>query len=523
MENYGILDRVKIPKRIQAGFLSGVAAGLLTHFYMFTHKLPNWDDINNFVGYGAGRNVGRWFLHFTLKWGSEWSLPAVHGVLAVFLLAIAACLISENLGFKRKSSVCLISIAVVTFPSVAGTMTFMFVVHTYALAVVMMCLGTYLIHKYRYGFLPGSILLIVAMGIYQPYISFAISLMLGGMLSDILRRAKEGKKIFLDGIKNVIILLVSVAVYMLLCRLYYPGISEETYGGVGQMGQIAIAEVPRLIGRCYKRFLEYFIWKPFTYVSPVMRFANIIVCICIGILFIYNLYCIKRNKDKIAFFLGIMTAGLLPLAMAFVYFMAPEAPFSILMTYAYVLVYAVAVLLLEIAADNWQGRGTDKKVVRLFRKAAVAIVFFSVLLESYTSYLVTNEAYYRMSVAYERTAAFFNRILVRLEQEEGFAYGDKIVILGEFYYVDNPSPIEINDLENDRFREMSGIALENGMITSGVRDNFIRMYLGFELPSVSEAEKEEIMQSLQYKEMSCYPDVGAIQKINGIWVIKLCD
>ena len=153
----------------------------------------------------------------------------------------------------------------------------------------------------------------------------------------------------------------------------------------------------------------------------------------------------------------------------------------------------------------------------------MAIVFFSVLLESYTSYLVINEAYYRMSVAYERTAAFFNRILVRLEQEEGFAYGEKIAILGEFYYVDNPSPIEINDLGDDRFREMSGVALENGMITSGVRDNFIRMYLGFELPSVSDTEKEEIMQSLQYKEMPCYPDVGAIQKINGIWVIKLCD
>lgn len=105
----------------------------------------------------------------------------------------------------------------------------------------------------------------------------------------------------------------------------------------------------------------------------------------------------------------------------------------------------------------------------------MAIVFCSVLLESYAAYLVTNEAYYRMSVAYERTAAFFNRILAGLEREEGFAYGDKIAILGEFYYVDNTSPIEISALEDDRFREMSGVALENGMITCGVSYKALRL------------------------------------------------
>ena len=48
----------KIPRRIRIGFISGIITGIFTHFYMLTHKLPNWDNINNFTGYGQGSNIG---------------------------------------------------------------------------------------------------------------------------------------------------------------------------------------------------------------------------------------------------------------------------------------------------------------------------------------------------------------------------------------------------------------------------------------------------------------------------------
>lgn len=527
MENYGIFDKVmsKIPKRIWFGFVSGITAGLLTHLYMLTHKLPNWDEVNNFSGYGQGVGIGRWFLHYVHYLGGRWSIPMVHGILAIIFLSVSACLISEVFGLRRTSSLIVVSMAMLTFPSVAGTMAFMFTVHTYAMSVMMMCLSIYLIHRYKYGLVPGAVLIICGMGIYQPYVSFAIGLMLGSMLADLLRKKKNGKETLLTGIKYAVVLLASVGIYMIICRLFYPDIAQpDSYGGAGQMGQIAVSEMPRLIGRCYKRFLEYFLLKPFGYVSSSMHCANILVCMGVGILFLYNMISVKFNKDRLAYILCVLVSALIPMALAFVYFMAPVAPFSILMTYAYVLVYAVALMLLEIAADRWQSSKADKKMFSLLRKSVVIVVICSVLLETYTGYLITNEAYFRMSIAYERTAAFFNRILVNVEREEGFVYGDKVAILGEFYYVDNPGPIEIDFMEDNRFREMSGIALENGLITSGVRDNFIRIYLGFELPYIEEAAKAEILASEEYLEMPCYPETGSIKKMGGdTWVVKLCD
>lgn len=524
MERYSILENTvgKFPKRVWIGFISGIITGLLTHFYMLTHKLPNWDDINNFGGYGQGANIGRWFLQYADPWGSRWSLPAVHGILAILFLSIAACLVAEILELKKTGSVIMVSVAMLTFPSVAGTMAFMFTVHTYAMAVMLMCLAVYLVRRHKYGYIAGGILLVIGLGIYQAYISFAITLFLCGMLSDLLRGKKGGKEALFSGIKYAAVLLVSVILYMILCRIFYPSISQETYGGVGQMGKISVLEMPRLIARCYKRFLEYFILKPFSYVSGTMRGANAAVCLGIGGLFVYLLCMGKREKDKGAFVLSVLAAALLPFAMAFIYFMAPEAPFSILMTYAYVLTYVTVVMFLEIATDIWKdGRG--RKAEKYVRHVVVLFICGSVLLESYTAYLVTNEAYYRMSVAYERATAFFNRILVNIENQEGFAYGDRIAILGEFHYINNPSPIEANSIEDEKFREMSGIALENGMITSGVRDSFIRMYLGFELPPVSGDEKESILASREYAQMPCYPEAGSIQKVNDVWVVKLCE
>lgn len=95
--------------------------------------------------------------------------------------------------------------------------------------------------------------------------------------------------------------------------------------------------------------------------------------------------------------------------------------------------------------------------------------------------------------------------------------------MGEFYYKNNPSSVEIDILESEDLRELSGIALENGLITSSVRENFIKTFLGYELAKLDWAEKEALMETEQYKRMPLYPENGCVQKINDIWVVKMCE
>ena len=130
----------------------------------------------------------------------------------------------------------------------------------------MVCVAVYLFRKYKWGFVPATAMLVCVLGTYQSYISFAITLMLMGMICDLIN-GKKFPEMLKHGILCVLVLGVSVVIYMVLSHLIYPNIDQETYGGVGNMGKIALSEMPKLIGRCYKRFLEFFLWKPFAFVT----------------------------------------------------------------------------------------------------------------------------------------------------------------------------------------------------------------------------------------------------------------
>jgi hypothetical protein len=489
---------------------------------MLSHKLVNWDDANNLSAFGSSDYLGRWFLKYIHGLGSVHSIPAVHGFLLILFLTLSACLVLETANIRSTTGAVFVPALMLTFPSVVSTMTFMFMAHTSGIAIFMVCLAVYLLRKYKYGWAPCIVMLICVLGTYQSYISFAITLMLLGMVSDLI----EGKKfpqMLKHGIICVAVLGVSVIVYMRLSHIIYPNIDNETYGGVGNMGQIAVSEMPVLVARCYKRFLEYFLWKPFAFVTKTAQAANIGVCglavLLFGILTVQR----KLYKDILSYILLVIVCLFVPLAAAFIYFMAPEVDYSMLMLYAYVLIYVLVLSLLEKCMRDWKKLGKDKKWQRNLAQTIVIFTAAVMFVSCYTDYLLTNKAYLRTDIATQRVAAYFNRVIEMAESSEGFEKDDKITILGEFYYKDNPSSVELDIFDSEDLRELSGVALENGLITSGVRDNFIRTFIGYETARLSDSEKQEIVDTDEYKNMPVYPENGCVQKINGIWVVKMCN
>lgn len=513
----------KIPKHTRLCFITGLFIGWITHFYMLSHKLVNWDDANNISAYGSGDYLGRWFLKYIHPLGGIHSIPAVHGFLFILLLAVSACLILEITGIKSTTGAVLVPAVLITFPSVACTMTFMFMAHTSGIGIFMVCIGVYLMRKYKYGSIPCGILLLLVLGIYQSYISFAITLMLMGMINDIINNDKSFKEVFKTGIICVAVLGISVAVYMWLSHVIYPNLDSETYGGVGNMGQIAISEMPILIARCYKRFLEFFLWKPFEFMTVTKQAANICVCVMAVILFITLVIKKKLYGDIFRFVLLLAICGFVPLAAAFIYFMAPEVDYSMLMLYSYALIYVLVLALLEYCLKEWGSALLMTKTKKYMCYMLTAAAIAAVSLSCYTDYLLTNRAYLRTELAHQRVTSYFNRVISFAEASEGFKAGDELTILGEFYYRDNPSSVEINILDSEPLRSMDGVALENGLITSGVRDNYIKLFVGYETARLSDAEKKKIMETDIYKSMSVYPSDGSVEKINGVWVVKMCE
>lgn len=513
----------KIPRHIRICLLAGLAAGWITHFYMLTHKLVNWDDANNMSAYGSGDYLGRWFLKYIHPLGGIHSIPAVHGILFILLIAVSACLILEITGIQSTTGAVLVPVVLMTFPSMASTMTFMFMAHTSGMGIFMVSLAVYLMRRYRYGMIPCGVLLVCVLGTYQSYISFAITLMLLGMINDIINQEKEFKTVLKEGIFCVVVLGVSVALYMWLSHVIYPNLDNETYGGVGNMGQIELAQAPVLIARCYKRFLEFFLWKPFAFMTGTKQAANIGICVLAVILFITVVIKKKLYQNILNFILLVVVCGFVPLAAAFIYFMAPEVDYSMLMLYAYALIYVLVLALLEYCLKEWGSALLMDKAKKGACYVLAALTIGMVLLSCYTDFLLTNKAYLRTDLASQRVASYFNRVIGFAEATPGFEAGDELTILGDFYYKDNPSSVEIDVLDSEDLRTLDGVALENGLITSGVRDNFIKIFVGYETAGLSDGEKKALMETDAYRKMNVYPSQGSVQKINGVWVVKMCD
>ena len=194
-----------------------------------------------------------------------------------------------------------------------------------------------------------------------------------------------------------------------------------------------------------------------------------------------------------------------------------------LMLYAYALIYVTVLGLLEYCMEDWQDKPVSVGWRNGLRYAVVIVTVCTIFVSSYTDYLLTNRAYLRTNLAAERVQQYFNRVIARVENTEGYESGDRIEILGEFHYRDNPSTVEVDILNSEDLRELDGVALENGLITTGVRDNFIKMFVGYDMADLNFSEKEYIMETEEYRKMAVYPKEGCVQKINDIWVVKMCE
>ena len=515
----------KIPPRIRWCFCAGMLSGILIHAYMFTNKLPNWDDINNVGSFGVGSEFGRWFLKYVNPLDGVWSVPWIGGLFAVFFLSLAACMAVAALDIRSLTGAVLVPVMMLSFPSVCSMFTFMFTADCYAVGIFLACMAAWLIRRYRFGFLPGIVLLVLSLGLYQAYLCLALGLLVCGLFLDLLReekpedsRERPEKKVFLAGVKTFLVLLASAVLYNLVARWIFPEL--DSYNGLSQMGQIDPARLPQLILRAYRWVAEYFILKPYSFVNGFTWALNVICCL-LAAASVFAWFWKKRLwKRPAGALLYLFLAACIPLAMGSIIIMAPDASVSMLMLYQYVILYLFLIAVLEQSLRAEGGLFGEK---RLFSGVVSLFVTAVLILVGYENFVVTNEAYFRMDIAYERSYAWYNRIMERIEATEGYQPGDPFLLLGEYGLSETPDLLGSYAMDGERFDDLSGVAKETGLLTSGVRHNFMKIYIGVETPEVSEETQEAIRQTQEYREMPAYPAEGCVQKILDVWVVKTCE
>ena len=205
-------------------FCASLASGFITHLFILTNTLHNYDDIANLPGgYGSGTNSGRWFLEllgqFFQDLGLNYNLPLLNGLFFLFLVALSAGILVCTLRITRRFSAALIGILFAVFPTASSTLFFRFTAIFYGISLFFSVLAPFVMERYRFGYLGSIILIALSLGIYQSYVPMTIGIFVLLLIQSAIRGEKPASAIIGRGLCYCAVLLAGFLLYYGVTKL----------------------------------------------------------------------------------------------------------------------------------------------------------------------------------------------------------------------------------------------------------------------------------------------------------------
>ena len=478
-------------------FLTALAVGLLAHGYAFANKLVNHDEIESLFGKGATITSGRWGLELVKILFPDWSMPWIYGLLSLVMMAAAICLMLDYLELKSPALRLLSAAIVISFPTMTGIFCFMFTSSAYAWAFLLAVLSVAVLRRGSKGRLArGLVLLVLALGIYQAFIAVTAALFLLRMLRDAMDAERPVRDIVLDGVRALAFMAAAIAVYCAVTLLVFrftgaafnSYVTENVNGSVGLLRRVRMA---------YDAFFYVFSFRNF-YLVPTefSRYLHIVL----GCLLLLGLGALAaRKKSPLHAALLLVLTLLLPLCICCMYLIMSQQSIHTLVLYSFTALYLLAALVIERLSGR-AGRAAGTLLSLMLAIVTAVNVGFA------------NMTYLKLQLQYENAYAFYTALSAQIVQTEGFDGDCRLAFVG---YQDNLL---------HRFPELDTALLQGpspDLVNIYSRENFLRYYLGFDIPFASEEETERLAEDPRVLAMAEYPYYGSVRKIDDFIVVRL--
>lgn len=490
---------IKVPAAVlrrenRAPFLAALITGLAAHGYAFTNKLLNHDEIESLFGKGATVTSGRWGLELVKVLFPDWSMPWIYGLVSILLIAVSTCLMLKILDIRAPLTRLLLPALIVSFPSLTGNFCFMFTSSAYAWSFFLATLSVYL---FREGELKRGLLsvplLVLALGIYQAYISVAACLFLLVMLGRALDGERSVPEIIRFGVKALAMMLISIALYYGITQLVFriTGAEFNDYVTENVNGSVSL---PRRVRMAYDAFLYIFSFRDFSLItSEFSRYLHI----ALGLLTVGAIiYLALRGRRPLHAALALCLLGLLPLGICCMFLIMSQESIHTLVMYSFVSVY----LLMGMAAERMDRIRAPRLLALPLAAIVMANVYFA------------NMCYLKQTLQYENARAFYTVLTARVQSTPGFDEGCSLALVGRQENLLHSFP----EMETELF-----MGVNPELVNIYSRENLIRYYLGLNIPFADEAALEKLETDPRVLEMAEYPYDGSIRRIDNMLVVRL--
>ncbi len=515
-------------REYKTAFWAAFIIGLLTHMPALLLDVPNHDGLGSMYFDQNMITSGRWFLTVACGLSSYFTIPWVIGLLGLLYLALAAVALTALLELKDGVSIVLVSGLLVSFPALASTFAYVFTLDGYMLALLLAVLSVLCTKRRKNGFWAGAVCLAFSMGIYQAYLPFAVLL----CIYEVLLLFMEGGSVrdkLPAALRYLYMGVAGVGLYYVLLRLLLllQGKELASYQGIdGMAGGFRLSSIAQM----YRDFLSFSL-------KGNVIFNNLYSALACGVLAALAIYaalrlCLQRKWWKNPFFFVIiaLSGAALPLATNLILLISPEATYHLLMRYQWVLYLILMTAFVSRyggagdgcgriedgsradgcgKAEGGSGTGVACNIVSWGLALSVSVLVFN--------YAVTdNIGYSNLQRRYEKTYAYCERLLDRIEQTEGYYQGIPIAMVGVVGY----EPYPVTDITLPVTSNMIGLNGDTLLYTGENYEIFMRNYLGATLNIMSPEEMGDIYFSQEYIEMESFPAKSSVKVVDGIMYVK---
>lgn len=492
--------------------------GMLTHAYFFLNDSFSHDSLAEFNAEVFGNDwkiqLGRVFVPaYRFLFRGYITLPWLIGILGLFYICLAIFITIKIFNIRSKFLIVLLAgIYTTNITVISQIATYVNDFDSNMMALVLAVFSVYLWKNYERGFLYGIIPLCLTIGLYQAYISVAITLILLILIMQLLY-GKTFETVFVKGIKSIGMILCAGALYFvaikLICTLTGNYLETKSYNSLYTIFSMSVKDIIRTaisgyMLTCYKFLIVNSIYSKAT---------DIIVHVAmIGISAIVILFRITRKEIKIKekiLILGLFV--LLPFGMDAVNILTGGISHD-LMHFAMWLVYLL-ILLIAWSAIEWCGKW---KKWLLYGQQIVSV--FLVFIMLWSNVRVGNTVYMKKDLEQKGTFSLFTRIVYTMENFTGYSAGQTPVV-----FVGKPTTT-LNQLEG--FEKVSTITgVYYWYVMSEGSPRFYQAYFDYVLQNPAVMADSETWSQMQsdnrVRSMPCYPTDGSIEMIDGCIVIKL--
>ncbi len=503
--------------------------GMAAHAWAFFHAAFSHDSLTEFNAAVYGNEwkmqLGRIFVPaFRFLFRGNLNLPWLIGMLALIFIALSVYLMADMFAIRSYPALILLAgVCTVNQTVTAAAGSFINDLDSNMMALLFSVLAAWFYRRNRKGDLVwGAICLMFSMGLYQSYISVTIALMIFLLLGDLVRKEKISN-VWKRGWQAIGILLCAGILYYAAMKLIlfvtHIEVEKDSYNSALGFLNLEAVEILKLLGLAWVRTGYNLLVTKLSYPQLITAGARVVTFLLAGGVLIRQM---MKRKCLWSHYLSVVALVLiLPLGMDVCYVLNNGYGHD-LMNYAFWLSDLFFLWIFESqAAYNGQeslshpavGSGETKDPVHWVRTvyAAIILVF---LLGGIRS---ANALYLKKEMEHEANMAYFNNVVVQMEQVEGYKHGVTPVVMME---KDIDGLVEPEGFEQEK--KITGAW--SVFFTPGFSRDAYQALFSYVLYNPAVMADEETWESIQLDprvtDMPNYPDEGCMAMVDGVLVVK---